>query len=291
MEEEKEGINCSSDPPVPTKVSSSGVPRTFARDLESLPPSESECYECCVSCLGSCCGCMGAYVPCCCCCSNPYITVPQGSAGIVTKFGKAYKVVDPGLHFVNSMTEEMNLVSVKVVITDVPRQMVMTKDNVSVNIDSIVYWHIIDPFLARFKVADIADALKQRTMTTLRDTIGSYPLQTIIENRSVLNKEIYSIISNVAKSWGVVVEAILITDIQFSVELQETLSAAAKQERIGESKVISAKAEVQAAKLMREASDILSTTVAMELRYLDTLNNMARESNSKIIFVPSNVKS
>ena len=145
----------------------------------------------------------------------------------------------------------------------------------SVNIDSIVYWHIIDPFLARFKVADIADELKQRTMTTLRDTIGSYPLKTISENRSVLSKEIQVIISNVAKSWGVEVESILVTDIQFSVELQETLSAAAKQERIGESKVISAKAEVQAAKLMREASDILSTTVAMELRYLVTRKKMA----------------
>lgn len=94
------------------------------------------------------------------------------------------------------------------------------------------------------------------------------------------------IISEVASSWGIKVESILLKDLRFSPELQESLSAAAKQKRIGESKVIAAQAEVESAKLMREASDILNTPAAMQIRYLETLQNMAKSSNSKVIFMP-----
>ena len=97
---------------------------------------------------------------------------------------------------------------------------------------------------------------------------------------------ILDIIAEVASSWGIKVESILLKDLRFSQELQESLSAAAKQKRIGESKVIAAQAEVESAKLMREASDILNTPAAMQIRYLETLQNMAKSANSKVIFMP-----
>eukprot|EP00826_Nyctotherus_ovalis_P038818 TRINITY_DN3665_c0_g1_i6.p1 TRINITY_DN3665_c0_g1~~TRINITY_DN3665_c0_g1_i6.p1 ORF type:complete len:214 (-),score=41.25 TRINITY_DN3665_c0_g1_i6:60-701(-) len=198
MEEDKLAADISKPspltcPPAPGKPYTGIIPNSFARELAEVSPPESKCYECCLTCCGSCCGCMGAYIPCCSCC-DPYVTVPQGRTGIVTKFGKAYKVVDPGLYFVNSMTEKIFTVDIRMGLTDVPRQMVMTKDNVSVDIDSIVYWHIVDPFVATFQVENVIEALKQRTMTTLRDTIGSYPFQTIIENRNALASEIHEII-------------------------------------------------------------------------------------------------
>ncbi|KAJ1540002.1 hypothetical protein HK405_012167, partial [Cladochytrium tenue] len=90
-----------------------------------------------------------------------------------------------------------------------------------------------------------------------------------------------------ARAWGVKIESILIKDMQFSKELQETLSAAAKQKRIGESKVIIAQAEVESAKLMREASDILNTPAAMQIRYLETLTSMAKAAGTKVIFMPT----
>jgi regulator of protease activity HflC (stomatin/prohibitin superfamily) len=214
--------------------------------------------------------------------------VPQGNAGIISKFGKAYKVVDPGLYFVNQITEGMTLVDVKVSITDVPTQVVMTKDNVPVHIDSVIFWHIIDPFVAKFHVANVNNALLERTMTTLRDTVGTHVLQNIIENREALAAEISKIIDTTAHSWGIVVESILIKDINFSKELQDTLSSAAKQQRIGESKIILAKAEVSAAKLMREAADILNAPAAMQIRYLDTIKDMSAHAAQKIIFVPTN---
>ena len=94
------------------------------------------------------------------------------------------------------------------------------------------------------------------------------------------------IIAPVAASWGIKVTDILLKDLRFSQELQESLSSAAKQKRIGEAKVITAQAEVESAKLMREASDILNTPAAMQIRYLDTLQNMAKTANSKVIFMP-----
>ncbi len=97
---------------------------------------------------------------------------------------------------------------------------------------------------------------------------------------------ILDIIDEVASSWGIKVESILLKDLNFSPELQEALSAAAKQKRLGESKVIAAQAEVESAKLMREASDILNTPAAMQIRYLETLQNMSKSANSKVIFMP-----
>ena len=286
----KDDAKLTSDLPAPPPVKISTIPLTFAKELASVPPSESECYEFCMTSLGNCFGCLGAYAPClpCFASCNPYIKVPQGNSGVLTKFGKAYRIVDPGLYFVNKMTEQMHIVDVKIRINELPRQMVMTKDNVSVLIDSVVYWHIIDPFTAQFQVADVTSALMERTMTTLRDTVGSHTLQNVIENREALAVEIRKIIDDAARSWGVIVESILIKDLTFSTELQETLSSAAKQQRIGESKIIAARAEVQAARLMREASDILNTPAAMQIRYLETMHGMAKHSANKVIFMAQN---
>jgi len=262
----------------------SKIPTTFARTLRDPLASESQCYECCVSCLGSCCGFIGAYVPCC-LCHSPYIDVPQGHAGVISRFGRAYRVVDPGHWFVNPFAEEMHLINIKLHITDVPRHMVVTKDNVSIDIDSVIYWHVVDPFVAEFQIADIREALMQRTMTTLRDSLGSYTLQTIIENREKVSIEIWKIIHKAAKLWGTVVESILLKNINFSESIEHAILAAAKQQRIGEGRVIEAKAEVEAAKLLREASEILNTPAAMKIRHLDTMNTMAREGDTKLIFM------
>jgi erythrocyte band 7 integral membrane protein len=108
-----------------------------------------------------------------------------------------------------------------------------------------------------------------------------------IENREAIASEIEDIIGPAAKLWGVKIESILIKDLSFSKELQESLSSAAQAKRIGESKVIAAKAEVDSAKLMREAADILNTQSAMQIRYLETLNGMAKTPHTKIVFLPS----
>ncbi|KMU71811.1 stomatin family protein [Coccidioides immitis RMSCC 3703] len=130
-------------------------------------------------------------------------------------------------------------------------------------------------------------ALIERTQTTLRQVVGARVLQDVIERREEIAQSIREIIDDVATDWGVKVESMLIKDLIFSDELQESLSMAAQSKRIGESKVIAARAEVEAAKLMRAAADILSSAPAMQIRYLETMQQMAKTSNSKVIFLPA----
>eukprot|EP00826_Nyctotherus_ovalis_P044912 TRINITY_DN4896_c0_g1_i4.p1 TRINITY_DN4896_c0_g1~~TRINITY_DN4896_c0_g1_i4.p1 ORF type:complete len:166 (-),score=9.28 TRINITY_DN4896_c0_g1_i4:24-521(-) len=127
--------------PRPLKSKGTHVPKSFAREIARITATESKCHESCLSCYGSCCGCIG--ICCSCCDCGPYVTVPQGSAGILTHFGRAYRIVDPGLYFVNPKTECMHTVNVKVNITDIPRQSVITKDSVIINIDSVLYLSLI----------------------------------------------------------------------------------------------------------------------------------------------------
>ncbi|KAL1916962.1 uncharacterized protein VTP21DRAFT_5159 [Calcarisporiella thermophila] len=235
--------------------------------------------------LGAILGTLGA-IPLCACFPNYYREIPQGYVGLITRFGRYYKIVDPGLCKVNPLTEELSIVDIKIQLGDIPSQSVMTKDNVSIQIDSVLYWHVVDPFVATFCVSNIHKALVERTQTTLRHIVGSRVLQDLVENREQIAFEIGEVIDNAAKQWGARVESILVKDIQFSPDLQESLSSAAKQKRIGESKVIAAQAEVEAAKLMRKASDILSTPAAMQIRSLETVSAMARNAGTKVIFMP-----
>jgi regulator of protease activity HflC (stomatin/prohibitin superfamily) len=259
-------------------------PLSYATEIP-LPSSSHPLYEGMLNSLGQILGCCGS-VPCFGCCPNPYKTVNQGNVGLISKFGRFYRAVDPGLYFINLFSESMLSVDIKIQVEDIPRQIVMTKDNVLINVDSVLYWHIVDVFQATFAVSNVRKALIERTQTTLRQILGMRTLQDTIENREVIAHEIQNIISQPAAEWGVKVESILIKDLQFSQDLQESLSMAAKQKRAGEAKVILAQAEVESAKLMREASDILNTPAAMQIRYLETLQGMSKAAGTKVIFMP-----
>lgn len=163
----------------------------------------------------------------------------------------------------------------------------MTKDNVTVHLTSVIYYKIVSPHKSAFGISDVRQALIERTQTTLRHVVGARVLQDIIERREEVAQSIGEIIEDVAHGWGVQVESMLIKDIIFSTDLQDSLSMAAQSKRIGESKVIAARAEVEAAKLMRQAADILSSAPAMQIRYLEAMQAMAKTANSKVIFLPS----
>lgn len=160
----------------------------------------------------------------------------------------------------------------------------MTKDNVNLQLTSVIYYHITSPHKAAFGISNIRQALVERTQTTLRHVVGARVLQDVIERREEIAQSIGEIIEDVASGWGVQVESMLIKDIIFSTELQDSLSMAAQSKRIGESKVIAARAEVESAKLMRQAADILSSAPAMQIRYLEAMQAMAKSANSKVIF-------
>lgn len=243
-----------------------------------------------VNTLGSCIGTLGA-IPCCFICPNPYQPVRQGNVGLVTKFGRFARAVDPGLVKINPLSERLLQVDVKIQIVEVPKQICMTRDNVSLELTSVIYYQIVSPHKAAFGIANIRQALIERTQPTLRHVVGSRVLQDVIERREEIAQSIGEIIDEVASGWGVRVESMLIKDLVFSRELQESLSMAAQSKRIGESKVIAARAEVESAKLMRQAADILSSAPAMQIRALEAYQAMAKTSNAKVIFLPAPTQS
>ncbi|KAF9000201.1 hypothetical protein BDQ17DRAFT_1359799 [Cyathus striatus] len=217
--------------------------------------------------------------------------VQQGSVGLVSRFGQFYKSVDPGLVQVNVCTESLRIVDVKIQISPIGRQTVITRDNVNVEIDSVIYFQICNPYRAAFGITDLRQALIERAQTTLRHVVGARAVQSVVTEREAIAFEIAEIVGDVADKWGVAIEGILIKDIIFSPEVSASLSSAAQQKRIGESKVIAARAEVDAARLMRQAADILASPAAMQIRQLEALQQMAKSANSKVVFVPMQLQS
>lgn len=166
-------------------------------------------YGSLINCLGAVAGGLGQF-PCCVCCPNPFKEVQQGQVGLIRRFGKFYKAVDPGLVRLNPCSEDINRVDVKIQLSNIPRQTVMTKDNVNVEIDSVVYWHVSNPYRATFGINDVASALIERAQTTLRDVVGSRNLQSVIADREGVALQVEEIVESVAERWGVTVESILI---------------------------------------------------------------------------------
>lgn len=173
----------------------------------------------------------------------------------------------------------------------------------------LVYFQITNPYRAAFGISDLRQALIERAQTTLRHVVGARAVQSVVTERDAIALEIEEIVGDVADKWGVAIEGILIKcvaprsclphiqahmhvsfppyrDITFSAEVAASLSSAAQQKRLGESKVIAARAEVDAARLMRTAADILSSPAAMQIRQLEALQTMAKTASSKVVFVP-----
>ena len=152
--------------------------------------------------------------------------------------------------------------------------------------DSVIYFQITNPYRAAFGITDLRQALVERAQTTLRHVVGARAVQSVVTEREAIAFEIAEIVGDVADKWGVAIEGILIKDIIFSADVAASLSSAAQQKRLGESKVIAARAEVDAARLMRQAADILASPAAMQIRQLEALQQMAKSANSKVVFVP-----
>lgn len=250
----------------------------------TYPVPEPNTYQRILENCGSFFGIWGTF---CFCCSNPYKEVQEGEVGLIQTFGKLSKCCEPGLNYVNTWSEKLIRVNIKTIINEIPAQSCFTRDNVSVTITSVVYYNIIDPQKAIFSISNIHDAIVERTQTTLRDVIGNRVLQDVVEKREEIADSIEQIISKTAFDWGVNVESILIKDLQLPSSVQSSLSKAAEARRVGEAKIINAKAEVESAKQMRKASDILSSPAALQIRYLDALQNMSKNPGTRVIFMPS----
>ena len=181
----------------------------------------------------------------------------------------------------------MSFVDRKENFLDLKQQSIMTKDNVNIIIDAVVYYQIEDPVKTLFQVQNVLQAIGEISKTTLRDIFGHVTLQEALETKEKMALLIRELIDKPTEDWGVNINRVLIQEILFTKDLQDNLSAAATAKRVAEGKIIQAQADVDSAKLLREASDILNTQAAMQIRYLDAISNLAKANNTKIIFMPS----
>jgi len=260
-----------------------------ADNQRNMGDESNPCYECSQKCCGVCTGFIKTWI-CCICCDSPYKTVDEGNVAVIQEFGKFSKLYGPGLYYVNPCTESLVLVDKRERIMPSKGQTVMTKDNVNVIIDAVIYWKIDNSYKSLFSVNDLEFSIIELTHTSLRDVFGVTTLQEALEDREKVADHLLNLLRIPTHNRGVTVKRVLIQEILFTEDLQRTLSSAATAKSQAESKIINAQADVQAAKLMRTASDILNTGAAMQIRYLDSLSNIAKTGNPKVVFFPSDFR-
>jgi regulator of protease activity HflC (stomatin/prohibitin superfamily) len=247
--------------------------------------SNRSTYAYCLSCIGSFNGFFGMM---CCCYSPPYVTIPQGSQGVILNFGQFDKEVEPGLHYINPCSEKIISIDMRLIVRDIDRQNVMTKDNLYLDIDCILSYRVINAQKAIFSLQKYEGALMQLTYTVLRDVIGTHTLQECLAERESIAQNVRNHVKEISHSWGVEVESMRFKDMHMSETVLNALSAAAIAKRNAEAKIISAKADVTAAIHMRKAADALNTPSSMQIRTLETFSKLALSSNTKIVVLPGN---
>jgi regulator of protease activity HflC (stomatin/prohibitin superfamily) len=205
--------------------------------------------------------------------------------GVVFRLGKFTSVRGPGLFVIIPFVERSVKVDLRVVTLDIPSQEAITKDNVTVKVNAVVYFRVVKPEDAVIKVYDHRYATSQISQTTLRSVIGQHELDELLAQREKLNQTLQQIIDEQTDPWGVKVSVVEIKEVELPPTMIRAIGAQAEAERERRAKIVHAEGEMQAAEKLAEAARIISTQPAsMQLRYLQTLTYIATEHSSTIVF-------
>lgn len=206
--------------------------------------------------------------------------------GVIFRLGRVLgRAKGPGLIILIPMIDKMVKVSMRTVVHDVPAQDVITMDNVSIKVNAVVYFRVIDPMKAIIDVENYLYATSQLSQTTLRSVLGQVELDDLLAHREKINERLQEILDMHTEPWGIKVSNVEVKNVDLPQEMQRAIARQAEAERERRAKVISAEGEYQAATRLSEASEILSKNpMALQLRYLTTLVEISAEKNSTIIF-------
>ncbi len=206
--------------------------------------------------------------------------------GVIFRLGRVLsKPKGPGLIFVFPPIDRMVRVSLRIVVMDIPTQDVITKDNVSVKVNAVLYFRVMEPQNAVLEVQDFLYATSQLAQTTLRSTLGEVELDDLLSEREKLNLRLQEIIDKRTDPWGIKVQMVEMKHVDLPENMQRAIAKQAEAERERRAKVIHAEGEFQASHKLKQAADIISTNPqALQLRFLGTLAEIATEKNSTIIF-------
>jgi regulator of protease activity HflC (stomatin/prohibitin superfamily) len=205
--------------------------------------------------------------------------------GVVFQLGRFWAVKGPGLILLIPVIQQMVRMDLRTVVFDVPPQDVITRDNVSVKVNAVIYFRIIDPQKAVIQVASFLAATNLLAQTTLRAVVGKHELDQLLSDREKLNLDIQKILDSQTETWGIKVSNVEIKDVDLNETMVRAIARQAEAERERRAKVIHAEGEEQAARKLIEAANILSgRPEAMQLRYLQTLTAIAGDKSSTIVF-------
>ena len=211
--------------------------------------------------------------------------------GVVFLLGRFQAVKGPGLIVVVPGIQQMVRVDLRLVVLDVPTQDVISRDNVSVKVNAVVYFRVVDPQKAIIQVEKFLEATSQLAQTTLRSVLGKHELDEMLSEREKLNLDIQTVLDQQTDAWGIKVSNVEIKHVDLNESMVRAIAQQAEAERARRAKVIHAEGEQQAAEKLLEAAEILATRgEAMQLRYLQTLTQIAGDKSSTIVFpVPMDV--
>uniref|UniRef100_B8DMN6 Band 7 protein n=1 Tax=Nitratidesulfovibrio vulgaris (strain DSM 19637 / Miyazaki F) TaxID=883 RepID=B8DMN6_NITV9 len=206
---------------------------------------------------------------------------------VLFRLGRLIQPKGPGLIIVIPVIDRMVRVGMRLLTMDVPNQDVITRDNVSIQVNAVVYFRVVDPVKAINEVEDYLYATSQLAQTTLRSVCGGVELDDLLAHRDKVNQDIKSLLDTQTEEWGIAVQSVELKHIDLPQEMQRAMAKQAEAERERRAKVISAEGEFQAAdKLAQAASIIASHPEALQLRYLQTIREMASESKSTVLPIP-----
>lgn len=211
--------------------------------------------------------------------------VPEYERGVVFRLGRLQEFRGPGLTYVLPVIESMTRIDMRTITMDVPPQDVITRDNVSVKVNAVVYFRVVDPNKAIVQIENYLFATSQLAQTTLRSICGQQELDDLLSERDKINSRLQEILDVQTDPWGIKVSLVEIKHIDLPQEMQRAIARQAEAERDRRAKVINAEGEFQAAQRLADASKIIEQhPVALQLRYLQTLSEVATENNSTTLF-------
>ena len=205
--------------------------------------------------------------------------------GVVFQLGRFWSVKGPGLILLIPVLQQMVRVDLRTVVLDVPKQDVISRDNVSVKVNAVLYFRVIDPERAIIQVANFMEATSQLAQTTLRSVLGKHELDDMLAERERLNIDIQQVLDAQTDAWGIKVANVEIKHVDLDESMVRAIARQAEAERERRAKVIHAEGELQASEKLMQAAEVLARQGgAMQLRYLQTLSTIAGDKSSTIVF-------
>jgi len=205
--------------------------------------------------------------------------------GVLFVLGRSWGAKGPGLRFLPPLLTRVQTVSLRVVAMDIPPQDVITRDNISIKVNAVLYMRVGDPVKAVIGVENFLYATSQLAQTTLRSVLGETELDELLMNREKINNILKNIIDKRAEEWGIEVSAVEVKDVDLPPEMKRAMARQAEAERERRAKIINAEGELQASEKLAQAAHIIGTEpAAIQLRYLQTVTEIASENNSTTIF-------